>query len=276
MPIWAYVELGHPLGTNGGQITPDQAAAAVWSSLIHGARGIVYFNHSFGGSCQTQHILRDTCYTHDARADHVTEGLDHPSRPGAQRPAGRRADHGQRRGRHADEVVERVAVRVRRQPDRGQHDGTDLDAVRRQRPVTVLDENRMNPKSGCSPDSPVLLRGQVRHGPTGTSSSERIGDSALRVLKLTVLSGCTANRHQRRNPTTNLWELRPDHRLRPERPGQRLVRKPLGRRHIAGPAGGVRASGGRVTSPTADARSIDPCRGMYWTTTFTARVHASP
>jgi len=61
MPIWAYVELGHP-GTNGGQITPDQAAAAVWSSLIHGARGIVYFNHSFGGSCQTQHLLRDSCY----------------------------------------------------------------------------------------------------------------------------------------------------------------------------------------------------------------------
>ena len=62
MPIWAFVELGHP-GTNGGQITPDQAAAAVWSSLIHGARGIVYFNHSFGGSCQTQHILRDSCYS---------------------------------------------------------------------------------------------------------------------------------------------------------------------------------------------------------------------
>jgi hypothetical protein len=61
MPIWAYVELGQPFG-NGGRITPDQAAAAVWSSLIHGARGIVYFNHSFGGSCQSQHILRDPCY----------------------------------------------------------------------------------------------------------------------------------------------------------------------------------------------------------------------
>ncbi|HEU4331335.1 MAG TPA: hypothetical protein VFR40_09475 [Lapillicoccus sp.] len=61
MPVWAYVELGHP-GTTGGQITPDQAAAAVWSSLIHGARGIVYFNHSFGGTCPTHHLLRDPCY----------------------------------------------------------------------------------------------------------------------------------------------------------------------------------------------------------------------
>jgi hypothetical protein len=36
--------------------------AAVWQSLIAGARGIVYFNHSFGGPCQTHHINRDPCY----------------------------------------------------------------------------------------------------------------------------------------------------------------------------------------------------------------------
>ena len=36
-------------------------------------------------------------------------------------------------------------------------------------------------------------------------------------------------------------KLRPDHRLRPERSGQRLVRKPLGRRHIAGRADRVTA-----------------------------------
>jgi hypothetical protein len=29
-------------------------------------------------------------------------------------------------------------------------------------------------------------------------------------------------------------------------------------------------------STVAAARSIDPCRGTYWTTTFTARAHASP
>ena len=34
----------------------------MWSSIINGARGIVYFNHSFGGGCQTQNVLRDACY----------------------------------------------------------------------------------------------------------------------------------------------------------------------------------------------------------------------
>jgi len=34
----------------------------VWSSIIHGARGIIYFNHSFGGPCETQHALRESCY----------------------------------------------------------------------------------------------------------------------------------------------------------------------------------------------------------------------
>ena len=29
--------------------------------LIHGARGIVYFNHSFGGPCVSQHVLREDC-----------------------------------------------------------------------------------------------------------------------------------------------------------------------------------------------------------------------
>ena len=35
--------------------------AAVWSSIIHGARGIVYFNHNFGGPCVSQHVLRENC-----------------------------------------------------------------------------------------------------------------------------------------------------------------------------------------------------------------------
>ena len=29
-------------------IAPEEVRAAVWHSLIAGARGIVYFNHSFG------------------------------------------------------------------------------------------------------------------------------------------------------------------------------------------------------------------------------------
>ena len=59
-PVWAVVELGHPASENDWPtITPAQVRAAVWQSLIAGARGIVYFNHSFGGPNQTQHILRE-------------------------------------------------------------------------------------------------------------------------------------------------------------------------------------------------------------------------
>jgi len=32
---------------------------AVWQSIVHGARGIVFFNHSFGGACQSQHVLQE-------------------------------------------------------------------------------------------------------------------------------------------------------------------------------------------------------------------------
>jgi hypothetical protein len=67
-PVWAFVELGHPFPEDDWPtITPAQVRAAVWSSLIHGARGIVYFNHSFGGPCESQHVLREPCYA-DVRA----------------------------------------------------------------------------------------------------------------------------------------------------------------------------------------------------------------
>ncbi|MET1072237.1 MAG: hypothetical protein ABWY11_06275, partial [Umezawaea sp.] len=42
-------------------ITAPQIRAAVWSGIIHGARGTIYFNHNFGGSCLSQHVLRDSC-----------------------------------------------------------------------------------------------------------------------------------------------------------------------------------------------------------------------
>ena len=56
-PIYAYVELGTP-GSSGETITPDQIKAAVWHSIIAGARGIIYFNHSFAGAV-TYNILYD-------------------------------------------------------------------------------------------------------------------------------------------------------------------------------------------------------------------------
>jgi hypothetical protein len=59
-PVWAVVELGHPFSeSDWPTITPPEVRAAVWQSLIAGARGIVYFSHSFGGSAQTDEILRD-------------------------------------------------------------------------------------------------------------------------------------------------------------------------------------------------------------------------
>jgi hypothetical protein len=61
-PQWAYVEVGHPFTESyTPTITPAQMRSAVWHSIIAGARGVVYFNHSFGGSCQTQSVLTSTC-----------------------------------------------------------------------------------------------------------------------------------------------------------------------------------------------------------------------
>jgi hypothetical protein len=67
-PVWNFVEVGHP-GSDSESLTvkPPQVAAAVWSSIIHGARGIVYFNHSFAGPCVSSHALREPCYA-EARA----------------------------------------------------------------------------------------------------------------------------------------------------------------------------------------------------------------
>ena len=71
-PVWSFVEVGHPFTeADAPTISGPEIRAAVWSSLIHGARGIVYFNHNFGGACQSQHVLRDPCG--DAVRPWVTE-----------------------------------------------------------------------------------------------------------------------------------------------------------------------------------------------------------
>ena len=70
-PIWNFVEVGCPMN-NGNCVTGPQIRAAVWHSLIAGARGITYFNHSFSGSCQTQHALRDPCYASQRAAVKAT------------------------------------------------------------------------------------------------------------------------------------------------------------------------------------------------------------
>jgi hypothetical protein len=67
-PIWNFVEVGCPFDNN-MCISPAQARAAVWHSLIAGARGILYFNHSFSGEI-THHVLRDERY--QAMIDTIT------------------------------------------------------------------------------------------------------------------------------------------------------------------------------------------------------------
>lgn len=69
-PLGNFVEVDHP-GQQGRDITGPQIQGAVMSSLIHEARMITYFNHSFGGDCISQHVLRDECGA--ANRPYVTE-----------------------------------------------------------------------------------------------------------------------------------------------------------------------------------------------------------
>jgi hypothetical protein len=63
-PVWVFVEVGHPfVQSDWPSIEPAEVGAAVWSGIIHGARGVVYFNHSFGGPAPTQHALREPEYS---------------------------------------------------------------------------------------------------------------------------------------------------------------------------------------------------------------------
>jgi hypothetical protein len=65
-PVWNVIEVGWPFTETdeqgARQIEPAEIRAAVWQSIIAGARGILYFNHSFGGPNPTDHALRDPAY----------------------------------------------------------------------------------------------------------------------------------------------------------------------------------------------------------------------
>jgi hypothetical protein len=69
-PIWNFVEVSHPFTEAPPQspnITDAQIRAAVWHSIIAGARGIIYFQHSFGPNqpCYgDHHTLRSDCHGH--------------------------------------------------------------------------------------------------------------------------------------------------------------------------------------------------------------------
>ena len=66
MPVWAFVETGWPFTESAAQggrsIQPAELRSAVWHALIAGARGIIYFEHSFGGPCLgDHHTIRSNC-----------------------------------------------------------------------------------------------------------------------------------------------------------------------------------------------------------------------
>ena len=61
-PITAYIENGGPYNEDtsaADYITPPELNWAVWSSLIHGAQNIVYFNHSFGSAHNSGDDMND-------------------------------------------------------------------------------------------------------------------------------------------------------------------------------------------------------------------------
>ncbi|KQZ93864.1 hypothetical protein ASD64_02845 [Mesorhizobium sp. Root157] len=54
-PLWNFVEFisgGPAEGTNNPQVTPQQQKGAVMASIVNEARGIVWFNTTFSGSCE--------------------------------------------------------------------------------------------------------------------------------------------------------------------------------------------------------------------------------
>jgi hypothetical protein len=64
-PVWGFVENGGPFPSNAtlaDYITPEVMTSAIWHMIIQGARGIIYFNHSFGGPHQDQHNFRNPAY----------------------------------------------------------------------------------------------------------------------------------------------------------------------------------------------------------------------
>lgn len=61
-PIWNYIE-DVDVAADGKQVhalTPVEVKGAAMSSIIHEARGLMWFNNSFGGPCASGNAIRDT------------------------------------------------------------------------------------------------------------------------------------------------------------------------------------------------------------------------
>jgi hypothetical protein len=52
-PNWVFIEAAMPLLNDPGSltVTPEQIDGAVWSAIIHEARGVAYFQHNNGATC---------------------------------------------------------------------------------------------------------------------------------------------------------------------------------------------------------------------------------
>ena len=55
-PVWNFVE--DVSQGNQYRLTTDQVRGAAWASLIHEARGLIWFNNSFAGDCATGNAIR--------------------------------------------------------------------------------------------------------------------------------------------------------------------------------------------------------------------------
>ena len=58
-PVLNFVETGTPFSVSNNTITAAQITAATWDGILHGANGVIYFDHDFGGPQQSDNALID-------------------------------------------------------------------------------------------------------------------------------------------------------------------------------------------------------------------------
>ncbi|HUS26096.1 MAG TPA: hypothetical protein VMY99_01990 [Nevskiaceae bacterium] len=68
-PVWGFVEAMSPDYHSTRAITPDEMEAAIWNMVVHGANGLIYFAHDFGGTGAEDGMLHDAAIS--ARAAKV-------------------------------------------------------------------------------------------------------------------------------------------------------------------------------------------------------------
>ena len=126
---------GHPFDNNMQRhrsIQPAEMRAAVWHSIIAGARGILYFQHSFGGSCiGDHHTIAPTVRQH-ARCQ-LGEYSDQIARLGAQLSEPRVGIYGEFECEGAREVGRLQLLRARRLTRKRRFHWHLRDSVRRER-----------------------------------------------------------------------------------------------------------------------------------------------